>query len=94
MFARIATFEGGNVDELRRMAERMAADGLPIDADEIFGLLPEDSPPGRPHLAQALVAYVFFSIAMYGAAKIKERVVLKGDHVGRFRDQRSILHQP
>ncbi|GLY41710.1 phosphatase [Amycolatopsis sp. NBRC 101858] len=40
---------------LRRMAERMAADGLPIDADEIFGLLPEDSPPGRPHLAQALV---------------------------------------
>ncbi|WP_370970786.1 PHP domain-containing protein [Amycolatopsis sp. cg9] len=40
---------------LRRMAERMAADGLPIDIDEIFGLLPEDSPPGRPHLAQALV---------------------------------------
>ncbi|MBB2503942.1 PHP domain-containing protein [Amycolatopsis echigonensis] len=40
---------------LRRMAERMAADGLPIDADEILGLLPEDSPAGRPHLAQALV---------------------------------------
>ena len=40
---------------LRRMAERMAADGLPVDADEIFGLLPDDSPPGRPHLAQALV---------------------------------------
>ena len=40
---------------LRTMAERMAADGLPIDADEIFGLLPADSPAGRPHLAQALV---------------------------------------
>ncbi|KAA9155152.1 PHP domain-containing protein [Amycolatopsis acidicola] len=40
---------------LRAMAERMAEDGLPIDADELFGLLPEDSPAGRPHLAQALV---------------------------------------
>ncbi|MGW4483497.1 PHP domain-containing protein [Amycolatopsis sp. NPDC004368] len=40
---------------LRAMAARMAADGLPIDADEIMGLLPEDSPAGRPHLAQALV---------------------------------------
>ena len=40
---------------LRAMAERMAADGLPIDADEVFALLPEDSPAGRPHLAQALV---------------------------------------
>ncbi|WP_425388737.1 PHP domain-containing protein [Amycolatopsis jejuensis] len=40
---------------LRRMAQRMAADGLPIDADEIMGLLPADSPAGRPHLAQALV---------------------------------------
>lgn len=40
---------------LRAMAERMAADGLPVDADEIMGLLPADSPAGRPHLAQALV---------------------------------------
>ncbi|TNC23205.1 PHP domain-containing protein [Amycolatopsis alkalitolerans] len=40
---------------LRAMAERMAADGLPVDADEIMGQLPADSPPGRPHLAQALV---------------------------------------
>jgi hypothetical protein len=40
---------------LRTMAERMTADGLPIDADEVFGLLPADSPAGRPHLAQALV---------------------------------------
>nr|WP_098511222.1 PHP domain-containing protein [Amycolatopsis sulphurea] len=40
---------------LRTMAERMAADGLPVDADEVMGLLPADSPAGRPHLAQALV---------------------------------------
>lgn len=42
-------------ERLRAMAERMAADGLPIDADEVLGLLPADSPAGRPHLAQALV---------------------------------------
>jgi len=42
-------------DRLRAMAMRMAADGLPIDADEVFGMLPPDSPAGRPHLAQALV---------------------------------------
>jgi 3',5'-nucleoside bisphosphate phosphatase len=40
---------------LRAMAVRMASDGLPIDPDEVLGLLPEDSPAGRPHLAQALV---------------------------------------
>ncbi|GAA4549271.1 PHP domain-containing protein [Amycolatopsis samaneae] len=40
---------------LRVMAERMAADGLPVDADEIFAQLPPDAPAGRPHLAQALV---------------------------------------
>jgi 3',5'-nucleoside bisphosphate phosphatase len=42
-------------DRLRAMAERMAADGLPVDAEEVLGLLPADSPAGRPHLAQALV---------------------------------------
>ncbi|UJW33227.1 PHP domain-containing protein [Saccharothrix sp. AJ9571] len=40
---------------VRTMAERMAADGLPVDPDEVLGLLPDDSPAGRPHLAQALV---------------------------------------
>lgn len=42
-------------NRLRTMADHMAADGLPVDADEIMGLLPEDSPAGRPHIAQALV---------------------------------------
>jgi predicted metal-dependent phosphoesterase TrpH len=40
---------------LRAMAERMATDGLPIDADEVMDALPADAPAGRPHLAQALV---------------------------------------
>ncbi|MEU3275276.1 PHP domain-containing protein [Saccharomonospora sp. NPDC006951] len=40
---------------LRAMAVRMAEDGLPVDADEILGLLADDAPAGRPHLAQALV---------------------------------------
>ena len=40
---------------LRAMAQRMADDGLPIDADEVMAALPVDAPAGRPHLAQALV---------------------------------------
>ncbi|WP_199433923.1 PHP domain-containing protein [Qaidamihabitans albus] len=40
---------------LRAMAVRMADDGLPVDPDEILGLLHPDAPAGRPHLAQALV---------------------------------------
>jgi predicted metal-dependent phosphoesterase TrpH len=40
---------------VRMMAARMAADGLPVDADEVLGLLDPDAPAGRPHLAQALV---------------------------------------
>lgn len=40
---------------LREMAARMAADGLPVDPDELLDELPEDAPAGRPHLARALV---------------------------------------
>ncbi|MCP2300412.1 hypothetical protein LV79_000088 [Actinokineospora globicatena] len=40
---------------LRTMAERMAADGYPVDPDTLLGDLPPDAPAGRPHLAQALV---------------------------------------
>lgn len=39
----------------RVMAERMAADGLPIDPDEVLESLDPDTPVGRPHLALALV---------------------------------------
>lgn len=42
-------------DRVRTMGERMAADGLPVDADELLARLPADSPAGRPHLARALV---------------------------------------
>ncbi|MGH3951307.1 MAG: PHP domain-containing protein [Pseudonocardiaceae bacterium] len=40
---------------LRVMAERMAADGLPVNPDELMAGLAEDAPAGRPHLARALV---------------------------------------
>lgn len=40
---------------LREMAERMAADGLPIDPDEVIDGLPADATAARPHLARALV---------------------------------------
>ncbi|OLT48205.1 phosphatase [Saccharomonospora sp. CUA-673] len=40
---------------LRAIADRMAADGLPVDADEILDRLGPDATAGRPHVAQALV---------------------------------------
>jgi predicted metal-dependent phosphoesterase TrpH len=40
---------------LATIAGRMAADGFPVSADELLGELPEDSTPGRPHIAMALV---------------------------------------
>lgn len=40
---------------LTRIAEKMASDGLPIDAESLLANLPEDSTAGRPHLAMALV---------------------------------------
>jgi predicted metal-dependent phosphoesterase TrpH len=41
---------------LRAMAERMAADGFPVDPDVLFAGLPPDASAGRPHLARALVS--------------------------------------
>jgi predicted metal-dependent phosphoesterase TrpH len=42
-------------ERLHRIASLMAADGLPVDADELLAGLPLESTAGRPHLAQALV---------------------------------------
>ncbi len=44
---------GERTRRLRVMAERMAADGLPVDVDALFA--DPDRVPGRPHLARALV---------------------------------------
>ena len=41
---------------LRRMTERMAEAGYPVDVDTVFALLPEGASAGRPHLARALVS--------------------------------------
>jgi predicted metal-dependent phosphoesterase TrpH len=40
---------------LRGMTGKMAADGYPVDPDEVLALLPEGTSAGRPHLARALV---------------------------------------
>lgn len=40
---------------LRLIAERMAADGLPVDPDGVFAGLAPDASVGRPHLARVLV---------------------------------------
>jgi predicted metal-dependent phosphoesterase TrpH len=40
---------------LTTIAGRMAADGLPVDADALLAGLPADATPGRPHIAMALV---------------------------------------
>jgi predicted metal-dependent phosphoesterase TrpH len=40
---------------LRRMTERMAEAGYPVDVETVFALLPDGASAGRPHLARALV---------------------------------------
>jgi predicted metal-dependent phosphoesterase TrpH len=42
-------------ERVHRMAERLAALGMPFDADEVFALVKEGS-AGRPHVAQVMVA--------------------------------------
>jgi predicted metal-dependent phosphoesterase TrpH len=44
------------VDRLRRITEKMAADGYPVDAETVFALVGDGASAGRPHLARALVA--------------------------------------
>lgn len=40
---------------LARIADRMAADGFPIDGESLLASVPEEATAGRPHLAMALV---------------------------------------
>jgi 3',5'-nucleoside bisphosphate phosphatase len=47
---------GERLDRLRRMTEKMAADGFPVDPDAVLAFLPAGASAGRPHLARALVA--------------------------------------
>lgn len=42
-------------ERLGRIAELMAADGFPINAETLLAEVPEDSTAGRPHLARALM---------------------------------------
>jgi predicted metal-dependent phosphoesterase TrpH len=47
---------GSRRERVRAMGERMAAGGLPIDGEALLARLPADSPAGRPHIGEALVA--------------------------------------
>lgn len=40
---------------LAKIADRMAADGFPLDGESLLALIPEEATAGRPHLAMALV---------------------------------------
>lgn len=42
-------------ERLHTMAVRMAADGFPVDPDELMASVPPGASAGRPHLAQMLV---------------------------------------
>ena len=55
---------------LRRMTERMAAAGYPVDVDTVFALLPEGASAGRPHLARALVSAGVVSSVSEAFAKL------------------------
>lgn len=43
-------------NRLHQMARLMAADGYPVEPDQLLGALGPDAPAGRPHLARALVS--------------------------------------
>jgi predicted metal-dependent phosphoesterase TrpH len=50
-----ARLRGERDARLRRITEKMAADGYPVDIDSVMALVPEGASAGRPHLARALV---------------------------------------
>ncbi|MCY7340526.1 MAG: PHP domain-containing protein [Pseudonocardia sp.] len=47
---------GERVRRLRKITEKMAADGFPVDVETVFAMVPDGASAGRPHLARALVA--------------------------------------
>jgi predicted metal-dependent phosphoesterase TrpH len=50
-----ARLRGERDTRLRRITEKMAADGYPVDIDTVMALVPAGASAGRPHLARALV---------------------------------------
>jgi predicted metal-dependent phosphoesterase TrpH len=44
------------VGRLRRMVEKMAADGIPLTYEQVVAQVPPGATEGRPHIADALVA--------------------------------------
>ena len=54
--AEIGHAREARVSRLRRMVERMAADGIPVTYAEVVAQVPPGATEGRPHIADALVA--------------------------------------
>jgi 3',5'-nucleoside bisphosphate phosphatase len=54
--AEIGHARDARVSRLRRMVERMAADGIPVTYNEVLAQVPAGATEGRPHIADALVA--------------------------------------
>jgi predicted metal-dependent phosphoesterase TrpH len=50
-----ARLRGERTVRLGAMTAKMAADGYPVDPEEVLSLLPAGASAGRPHLARALV---------------------------------------
>lgn len=51
-----ARLRGERRRRLHTMAQRMGADGFPVDPDALLAALAPEAPAGRPHLARALVS--------------------------------------
>lgn len=56
LMAELAQARDSRATRLERMVELLAADGIPITYDEVLTQVAEDATPGRPHIADALIA--------------------------------------
>ena len=52
----LARARDSRATRLERMVERMAADGIPVTYDEVLAQVAPGATPGRPHIADALIA--------------------------------------
>ncbi|WP_254666305.1 PHP domain-containing protein [Humibacillus sp. DSM 29435] len=56
LMAELARARASRATRLLRMVERMADDGIPISHDDVLAQVADGATPGRPHIADALIA--------------------------------------
>ncbi|RKT78609.1 hypothetical protein DFJ68_2057 [Terracoccus luteus] len=56
LMAELARARESRATRLERMVERMAADGIPVTIEQVRAQVAPGATPGRPHIADALVA--------------------------------------